>query len=309
MFSQVSLRGLAVAIALLSQECVAQFPFGGIPPPLRTVTNWGDNPSNLQMQVYKPRNVAKSPAVIFALHFCFGSGAIYNAFTKYSSLADKHGFIVVYPSSLDETGCWDVASKASLTRNGGGDSTGLANMVKFVISEYNADPTEIFVTGSSSGCMMTNVMISLYPDLFAAATCYSGVPAGCLAGSPSSSPINSDPACANGDIIKTGEQWAQIVYNMDPGYNGRRPKFATLHGTADNVVSIKDLGEQIKQWSTVFGINKTSEHPNTPQKGYTQLIYGDGTKFVAYSADGVGHTVPVNENLDLEWFGIINSAA
>jgi acetylxylan esterase len=99
------------------------------------------------------------------------------------------------------------------------------------------------------------------------------------------------------------------VYNMDPGYNGRRPKFATLHGTADNVVSIKDLGEQIKQWSTVFGINKTSEHPNTPQKGYTQLIYGDGTQFVAYSADGVGHTVPVNENLDLEWFGIINSAA
>jgi hypothetical protein len=67
MFSQVSLRGLAVAIALLSQECVAQFPFGGIPPPLRTVTNWGDNPSNLQMQVYKPRNVAKSPAVIFAV--------------------------------------------------------------------------------------------------------------------------------------------------------------------------------------------------------------------------------------------------
>jgi acetylxylan esterase len=47
--------------------------------------------------------------------------------------------------------------------------------------------------------MKTNVIIALYPDLFAAATCYSGVVAGCLAGSPSSSPIFSVPACASMD--------------------------------------------------------------------------------------------------------------
>lgn len=216
---------------------------------------------------------------------------------------------MVYPSSLHETGCWDVSSNASLTRNGGGDSTGLANMVKFVISEYGADPAQIFITGSSSGCMMTNVMIALYPDLFAAATCYSGVAAGCLAGSPSSSPLSSDPACASGRVIKTGAQWAQIVYNMDPGYKGHRPKFATLHGTADTIVSPKNLEEEIKQWSTVFGINQTASNLNVPQQGYTQLVFGNGTQFVAYSAAGVGHTVPVNLDLDLEWFGITSSAA
>lgn len=234
---------------------------------------------------------------------------MYNSMTEYPAHADEHGFIVVYPSSPDDTGCWDVASEESLTRDGGGDSTGVANMVEFVISEYGADPAKIFVTGSSSGCMMTNVMVSTYPDLFAAATCYSGVPAGCLAGSPGSSPITADPECAAGDINKSGEEWAEIVQNMNPGYEGPRPKFATLHGTTDRIVSHKNLEEQIKQWSAVFGVNQTSENPDTPERKYTQLVFGDGTQFVAYTAEGVGHTVPVHEDLDLEWFGITGGDA
>jgi acetylxylan esterase len=159
-------------------------------------------------------------------------------------------------------------------------------MVKFVISDYGTDPAQIVITGSSSGCMMTNVMIALYPDVFAAETCYSSVAAGCLADSPSSSPIFSDPACASGRVNKTGAQWAQIVYNMDPGYKGHRPKFAALHGTADIIVSLSNLDEEIKQWSTVFGINQTASNLNMPQQGYTQLVFGNGTQFVAYSAAG-----------------------
>jgi acetylxylan esterase len=34
------------------------------------------------------------------------------------------------------------------------------------------------------------------------------------------------------------------------------------------------------------------------------MIYGDGTKLVGYSAQNVGHTVPVHETVDLSWFGI-----
>ena len=39
-----------------------------------------------------------------------------------------------------------------------------------------------------------------------------------------------------------------------------------------------------------------------PQANYTQTTYGDVV--VAYSAAGVGHTVPVHETIDLVWFGI-----
>lgn len=71
MLSQVSLRGLAVAVAILSHGCAAQFPpIGGIGgADLETVEDWGENPSDLKMQVYKPSNIAENPAVIFAVRF------------------------------------------------------------------------------------------------------------------------------------------------------------------------------------------------------------------------------------------------
>lgn len=233
-----------------------------------------------------------------------GSATAYAGMTEYPSLADQHGFVVIYPSTRHDFHCWDVASDESLARGGSGDTTGLASMVDYAISTYNADPDQIYVTGSSSGCMMTNVMVAMYPDLFSAASCYSGVPAGCLAGSPGSSPISADPACAAGEIRKSGDEWAQMVYDMNSGYEGVRPKFMTFHGTADSIVDYQNLEEQTKEWSTVLGVELSAENPDTPESGYTQMVFGDGSQFVAYSAEGVGHTVPVHEDLDLTWFGI-----
>lgn len=51
--------------------------------------------------------------------------------------------------------CWDVSSQKSLKHNGGGDSNAIANMVTYTLKKYNADPKRVFVTGSSSGAMMT----------------------------------------------------------------------------------------------------------------------------------------------------------
>lgn len=54
----------------------------------------------------------------------------------------------------------------------------------------------------------------------------------------------------------------------------------------------------------VLGISFTKNVTNNPQSGYTQMVFGDGTQYVGYSAQGVGHTVPVHESLVLDWFGI-----
>ncbi len=66
--------------------------------------------------------------------------------------------------------------------------------------------------------------------------------------------------------------------------------------------------ETMKQWSNVFGLTTSKNTANTPQSGYTQTIYGEGTQntaqLVGYSAQGVGHTVPVHQDMDLAFFGI-----
>ena len=47
--------------------------------------------------------------------------------SKYAQLADIYGFIVIYPSAIRSTKCWDVYSVQGLRRNGGSDSQGSNN--------------------------------------------------------------------------------------------------------------------------------------------------------------------------------------
>ncbi|KAK8133323.1 PHB depolymerase family esterase [Apiospora kogelbergensis] len=272
---------------------------------LESVTNWGGaNPSNLKLDVYVPRNKAANPALILALHPCGGSGQQYSQQADYSQAAEQKGFIVAYPSATNDSNCWDVSSARALKHEGGGDPTTLNNMVKYLVGKYNVDKTKVFATGSSSGCMMTNVLSATYPDVFAAATCYSGVAAGCLIGSPGNSPSSSDRTCANGKINKTGAEWAKIVRAMYPGYSGAYPRMMTFHGTADNLVFPANLNEQLKEWSTLLNVQFTTNSTNDPSGGYTKMVYGDGSKLIGYLAQNVGHTVPVHKDLDLKWFGI-----
>lgn len=67
-------------------------------------------------------------------------------------------------------------------------------------------------------------------------------------------------------------------------------------------------GEMMKQWSNVLNLSTSKNTQNTPQSGYTQTIYGDGTtttaKLVGYSAQGVGHSVPQHPDMDVAFFGI-----
>lgn len=54
----------------------------------------------------------------------------------------------------------------------------------------------------------------------------------------------------------------------------------------------------------MLGLAFTKNNTDTPISGYTEMVYGDGTQYVAYSAAGVGHSVPKQENLVLKFFGI-----
>ncbi|KAL2823261.1 Alpha/Beta hydrolase protein [Aspergillus cavernicola] len=273
---------------------------------LRPVLNFGANPGNKEMWIYVPDQLAPNPAVIVALHGCLESALKY--YLQVEDLppaSDKHGFIVIYPGSQDDFHCWDVATEASLTHNQGSDSLSIVNMVKYTIAKYNADPSKVFATGSSSGAMMSQILAAAYPDVFSAVSAYSGLPYGCLRGSPGSSPFTSDPACSKGEVIKTGAEWDAEVKSAWPGYNGSYPAVQVWHGTADQVLSPQDLEEEIKQWTTVFGVQLTEKRDNDPLAGYTRSIYGDGTQFEAYLAEGVGHVVPTQVQETLRWFGLV----
>ena len=81
------------------------------------------------------------------------------------------------------------------------------------------------------------------------------------------------------------------------------------HGTIDTTLYYPNLGQELLEWSNVLGVSFNYNLTNTPQSEYTEMVYGDGTQLIGYSAVGVGHTVPVHETVDLAWFCISAACA
>ncbi|MBT2232221.1 PHB depolymerase family esterase [Nonomuraea sp. NEAU-A123] len=262
------------------------------PASLTEVTNFGTNPSGLRMHLYVPNNVAARPPILVAVHYCTGSGPAFYSGTEFASLADRYGFIVIYPSATRSGACFDVSSPQALKHDGGSDPVGIVSMVKYVEQHNNGDPAQVYVTGASSGGMMTNVLLGDYPDVFKAGAAFMGVPFGCFATTDGS---GWNSACANGTIIKTPQEWGDLVRGAFPGYTGARPRMQLWHGTEDATLRYPNFQEEIKQWTNVHGLSQTPTFTDHPQSTWTRTRYGGTGTNVAVegvSLQGIGHSLP-----------------
>lgn len=277
---------------------------------LTEVTNFGNNPGNLRMYEYVPSSAGAGAPVLVAVHYCTGTGPGFHAGTEFASLADRYGFIVVYPDANVSGQCFDVSSPQALRHDGGSDPTSIASMVGNVVQRHGADPNRVYVTGASSGAMMTNVLLGAYPDVFKAGAAFAGVPFGCFATTDGS---GWNSACANGQISRTPQQWGDLVRAAYPGYSGPRPRMQLWHGTIDSTLHYNNFGEEIKQWTNVLGVSGTPVFTDSPQSGWTRTRYGSDSAQApveAISLSGVGHTLPTSGMAAraVSFFGLDRSA-
>ncbi|WP_188317026.1 extracellular catalytic domain type 1 short-chain-length polyhydroxyalkanoate depolymerase [Solihabitans fulvus] len=261
---------------------------------LTRITGFGNNPTNLNMYAYVPDAVAPKPALLVLVHYCGGSaGAIFNGNGHdYATAADRYGYVIVVPEATRDGHCFDVSTKAGLTRNGGSDSTGIMSMVGWARQRYNVDPARIVVSGFSSGAMMTNVLAAEYPDVFSAGAAFSGVPAGCFA-TTDGSLWNSQ--CAGGNVVKSAQEWGSLAHSMYPGYTGSYPRMQLWHGDQDTTLAYPNFSGEIRQWTNLHGLGQTPVFTDHPQSTWTRTRYGDtGTRapVEGVSIAGAGHTLP-----------------
>ncbi|MGC5013610.1 PHB depolymerase family esterase [Streptosporangium sp. DT93] len=266
---------------------------------LTQVTNFGTNPTNLKMYIYVPDRVAAQPALLVLTHYCGGSaGAVFNGNGRdYATAADRYGYVIVVPEATRSEKCFDVSTPAALRRDGGGDSTGVMAMVAWARQRHNVDPARIVVSGFSSGAMMTNVLAAQYPDVFAAGSAFSGVPAGCFA-TTNGSLWNSQ--CSGGNLIKTAQQWGDQARAMYPGYTGRYPRMQLWHGATDTTLHYNNFGEEIKQWTGLHGLSQTPAFTDRPQSNWTRTRYGVTSAQATVEGigiSGVGHQLPMSGQL------------
>lgn len=97
----------------------------------------------------------KSWPVLFLLHGAGGG----TADLPYDPAFSKYGFIGVYPQGIDKR--WNDGRKEIFHKKGGGeykayDDVGfVGKMIDQMVSEYNVDPTRVYVSGMSNGGLMT----------------------------------------------------------------------------------------------------------------------------------------------------------
>ena len=78
--------------------------------------------------------------------------------------ADAQGFILILPDNPGQN-CWAVGTTQGLTHDGGGDTQALAQMIQYVLKQYNADPARVYIMGGSGGAMYVQAMLAVYPNL------------------------------------------------------------------------------------------------------------------------------------------------
>jgi len=217
------------------------------------------------MYIYVPDNVATNPPILTLIHYCGGSAsAVFGQASTVINVANQNGVIVVAPDNTAR--CWDVQTTKGLTRDGGGDSHAIAQMVRYTITNYHANADRVYSTGDSSGGMMTQLLLALYPDIFKGGASFAGIPAGCRVGNETGNGYSG--SCAGGTITKTAQQWGDIVRAMDPGYTGAyRPRVQLFHGDQDQYINFAVHAEAIKEWANVLGLD-----PNAPTSTSTVTL-------------------------------------
>jgi acetylxylan esterase len=266
-------------------------------------------PSYVEMYIYAPDKLAANPPIVVSSHSCgsTATGQMGNM-TKTKAAADKNGFIMILPDNPGQN-CWDVGSKQSLTHDGGGDTHAVAQMVRYALTKYSADPKRVYAVGGSSGGMMTQALLGVYPEIFMAGAARAGVPCGCWADSYAASNQWSG-TCAGGSVSKTAQQWGDLVRGINPDYKGHRPRVQLYQGESDETISYKNMGESIKEWTNVLGLATTPTSTDTiTSSGYSydRQFWKNTCGFTvleAWSAPGQKHSMTYEEDAILKFFGL-----
>lgn len=123
--------------------------------------------------VFIPDKVSqrREPApTVFVLHGGFGSGDRVRRYLSLDRVAEREGFVVVYPDGME--GGWNDGRETMIRKRFHGDPPDdvlfLTRLADSLIARRIADPQRIYVTGVSNGGMMTFRLACEASNVFAA---------------------------------------------------------------------------------------------------------------------------------------------
>ncbi len=242
--------------------------------------------------VYVPASLpANAPAVVY-LHGCNQTASDAMTGTRWNELADRSGFVVVYPEQKNPNNepepadqlqghlsdgnginCWNWFSPQHQSRGSGEPGT-IAGITREVLArtDLNIDENRVYLAGMSAGGIMASTMGATYPDLYAAIA----VVAGC-----------GYPACGD----PSGSLGFQAMAE-----HARRLPVILFHGTADEIAPFAMGKDALHQWlgSNDWFDNGQPDQSVPPTPAQTINIGFDESLFA--NAGSEGDTCVRNQN-------------
>jgi len=218
-------------------------------PLLTEVVRFGSNPGNLRMFAFMPDRLAPSRPLVLVLHGCTQTAAGYDAGAGWSTLAERHGFALVFAQQKRANNlraCFNWFQPEDRVRDGG-EALSIRQMVAHMVERHRLNPKRVYVTGFSAGGAMTIVMLAAYPDAFAGGAVIAGLPYGCA------SNLQQALQCMLQGCPRSAEDWGDLV-RAASSHRGSWPKLSVWHGAADMIVSALNADEIVKQWTNVHGL-------------------------------------------------------
>ena len=261
-----------------------------VPDRLSDLAGFGANPGNLRARVYVPEGLPPGAPLVVVLHGCTQNAALYDHGSGWSTLADRHGFALLFPEQQRANNpllCFNWFSVAD-TRRGKGEAASIRAMVEAMKKAHAIDPARVFVTGLSAGGAMTSVMLATYPDIFAAGAILAGVAYGCAAD------VGEAFECMGGRAPSDAAELARNVRRASP-HKGPWPRVQVWQGSADQTVVPSNADAIVLQWTGVHSlepkpdrIDKVDNHPRRVWLGA-----GGEPLVEQYVITGMAHGVPL----------------
>jgi poly(hydroxyalkanoate) depolymerase family esterase len=119
--------------------------------------------------------------LLLLLHGCDQDAEAFVDATRFTTVADRHGIVLVAPEQLRRhhpSRCWRWYQPRHQER-GGGEPAALAGVAAAMLAErarWRIDPRRVYVAGISAGGAMALTLAATYPDVFAGVGVHSAPP-------------------------------------------------------------------------------------------------------------------------------------
>lgn len=133
--------------------------------------------NHLTYKLYRPRRLARAPALVVMLHGCTQTAEDFALGTDMNRYADRHGFIVIYPQQnllANMKRCWNWFDPRNQGQSG--EAATIMQIVDDVTLAHGLAAPRVFVAGLSAGGSLAAILGRAYPDRISAVGIHAGMP-------------------------------------------------------------------------------------------------------------------------------------